>query len=148
MYKVIATSLMIYLTINNAVFAAEEKESKKVMISPGIYSIDVMHNGERVTIKREQNRKNIISKYYQPTHRGKIQPIRPFEPHAVETIGTLEMIDYLKQLEDKGDSIIIIDSRTKAWVKRGTIPGTVIFHLANSAMMIERLKLWKRSLMC
>ncbi len=125
MYKVIATSLMIYLTINNAVFAAEEKESKKVMISPGIYSIDVMHNGERVTIKREQNRKNIISKYYQPTHRGKIQPIRPFEPHAVETIGTLEMIDYLKQLEDKGDSIIIIDSRTKAWVKRGTIPGTV-----------------------
>ena len=125
MYKVIATSLMIYLTINNAVFAAEEKESKKVMISPGIYSIDVMHNGERVTIKREQNRKNIISEYYQPTHRGKVQPIRPFEPHAVETIGTLEMIDYLKQLEDKGDSIIIIDSRTKAWVKRGTIPGTV-----------------------
>lgn len=94
------------------------------MISPDIFSIEVEHNGKTVTVQRNQNRKNIISKYYQATHRGKIQPVKPFEPHAVETIGALELIHYLDQLK-KSDSLIIIDSRTKDWVKRGTIPGSV-----------------------
>jgi rhodanese-related sulfurtransferase len=125
MYKANIVALLLILSFTNVVMAEEEKGSKKVFISPGVYSIEVMHKGEKVTIKRNQDRKNTISKYYQPTHRGKIQPMRPFSPHAVETIGALELIDYLQQLEEKGDSLIIIDSRTKAWVKRGTIPGTV-----------------------
>ena len=125
MFKIFTTALLVYLLINGLALADEEKETKKVMISPGIFSIDVMHKGERVTIKRNQDRKNIISKYYQATHQGKVQPMAPFAPHAVETIGALEMIGYLEQLKDKSDSLIIIDSRTKAWVKRGTIPGTI-----------------------
>lgn len=108
-----------------AAIADEESTSKKVMISPNVYSIDVEHNGETVTIMRNQDRKNTISKYYQPTHRGKIQPISPFKPHAVETIGALEMLDYLEKKSEGDDSIIIVDSRTRAWVKRGTIPGTI-----------------------
>jgi rhodanese-related sulfurtransferase len=125
MFNVNTIALLLCLTITNVTWAEENKESKKILISPGVYSIEVMHKGKKVTIKRNQNRKNTISKYYQPTHRGKIQPMRPFAPHAVETIGALEMIDYLQLLEQKSDSLIIIDSRTKAWVKRGTIPGTV-----------------------
>ena len=125
MFKVNVIALLLCLSMTNLARAEDDTESKKILISPGIYSIEVKHKGKTITIKRNQNRKNIISKYYQPTHRGKIQPMRPFSPHVVETIGALEMIDYLKQLEYKRDSIIIIDSRTKAWVKRGTIPGTV-----------------------
>jgi len=125
MLKIFTTSVLFFLSVNNMAIASEEKETKKIMISPGIYSIDVMHNGDKITIKRNQDRENIISKYYQATHRGKIIPIAPFTPHAVETIGALEMIAYLEQLKDKSDSLIIIDSRTKVWVKRGTIPGTV-----------------------
>lgn len=123
MHKIIITALLLNLFVSFSVIA--EEESKRVMISPDTYSIEVMHNGEKIAILRNQDRDNSISKYYQPTHRGKIQAIAPFKPHAVETIGTLEMIDYLKQLEDKNDSLIIIDSRAKAWVKRGTIPSTV-----------------------
>jgi len=125
MYKLITVTLFVFIFINNTAIADEKKAAKKVMISPDIYSIDVMHNGKTVTIKRNQNRKNTISKYYQATHRGKIQPMVPFAPHAVETIGALEMIAYLQKHEEKPDSLIIIDSRTKDWVKRGTIPGTV-----------------------
>ena len=127
MYKTLTSSLLMFLALNTMAFAEAEAEtkSKKVMIGPGIYSVDVIHKGKTVTIKRSQNRKNTISKYYQPTHRGKIQPIAPFKPHSVETIGALEMIDYLKQKTDGKESLIIIDSRTKAWVKRGTIPGTM-----------------------
>lgn len=123
--KLSATAILC-LTLSFSTVAAEEKsKSKKVMISPDIYSIDVMHKGEKVTIKRNQDRKNKISKYYRSTHRGKIQPVRPFEPHEVETIGALEMIDYLRRSSEGDHSLIIIDSRTKVWVKRGTIPGTV-----------------------
>ena len=125
MYKLITVTLFVFIFINNTAIADEKKAAKKVMISPDIYSIDVMHNGKTVTIERNQNRKNTISKYYQATHRGKIQPMVPFAPHAVETIGALEMIAYLQKHEEKPDSLIIIDSRTKDWVKRGTIPGTV-----------------------
>lgn len=125
MYKLITVTLFISILFNNTAIADKEKPAKKVMISPDIYSIDVIHNGKTVTIERNQNRKNTISEYYQATHRGKIQPIAPFAPHAVETIGALEMIAYLQKHEEKPDSLIIIDSRTKDWVKRGTIPGTV-----------------------
>lgn len=125
MHNTLISSLFLFLTLNTMALAETETKSKKVMISPGVYSVDVIHNGETVTIKRNQNRKNIISKYYQPTHRGKIQAIAPFKPHSVETIGALEMINYLKQKTEGKESLIIIDSRTKVWVKRGTIPGTV-----------------------
>lgn len=124
--KLLTTAILsLSLSISTAAVSEEKSKSKKVMISPDIFSIEVMHKGEKITIKRVQNKKNKISKYYQATHRGKIQPIAPFKPHAVETIGALEMIDYLTQLSTDNSSLMIIDSRTKDWVKRGTIPGTI-----------------------
>jgi len=123
MPKVITYSLLISLTLSSMAFA--EEKAKKVMIKHDLYSIDIKHNEKDVTIKRNQSRDNRISKYYQKTHRGKIQPMHPFKPHAVETIGTLEMINYLKKINNGKDNLMIIDSRTKEWVKRGTIPGTI-----------------------
>jgi rhodanese-related sulfurtransferase len=41
---------------------------------------------------------------------------------GVETIGELEVIDYLKRQAD-GENILVIDSRTPNWVALGTIPG-------------------------
>jgi rhodanese-related sulfurtransferase len=102
----------------------EEGEGKQVMINAKTFSVKVMHNGEEVEIMRNQDRDNVLNEHYQPTHRGTIQAMNPFKPHAVETIAELEMLEYLqKQGED--DSIIVIDSRTAGWVARGTIPGSV-----------------------
>lgn len=125
MYKIISRSLFLFLLLSAVVLAEAENKSKEVMISPGVYSVDVTHNGKTVTIKRNQNRKNTISKHYQSTHRGMVQAMAPFKPHVVETIGALEVIDYLKQKTDGKESLIIIDSRTEFWVKRGIIPGAV-----------------------
>ena len=105
--------------------AQAEESSKKVMISADLFSVEVQHKGKMVKIKRKQNPKNRINELYQRTNQGKIQPMHPFAPHAVETIGELEMIDYLVQ-KSKGDkSLLIIDSRTESWVKRGTLPTSV-----------------------
>lgn len=124
MKKILSLTLLL-CTIFPLVHANEE-ESKDVLISTGVKSIDLKHDGGTVTLMRNQDRSNKIVAFYQATHRGRIQPLHPFAPHQVETIGELEMIDYLKQFSAGDDSLIIIDSRTSAWVKRsGMIPGAV-----------------------
>ena len=106
--------------------SAEEKETKSVMITHGLESVDVKHDGKAVTITRVQDKKNEIVPFYRKTARGTIQAMHPFAPHAVDTIGEREIIDYIKKVSAGDSSIIIIDSRTPAWVKRsGLIPGAV-----------------------
>ncbi len=105
---------------------AEEKVTKQVMITHGLLDVEVKHNGKSVKIMRIQEKKNGIVPFYRKTTRGTIQAMHPFEPHKVETIGEREIIDYIKKMSEGDDSVIIIDSRTPAWVKRsGMIPGAV-----------------------
>lgn len=109
-----------------AVANAEEKETKAVLITHGVENVEVKHNGETVKIMRVQEKSNEIVPFYRKTTRGTIQAMHPFEPHKVDTIGERELIDYIKKMSEGDDSIIIIDSRTPAWVKRsGMIPGAV-----------------------
>jgi 3-mercaptopyruvate sulfurtransferase SseA len=44
---------------------------------------------------------------------------------GVETIGEVEMLDYLAHMSTGDTSILVVDSRTPDWVKKGTIPGSV-----------------------
>ncbi len=98
-----------------------------VNISAELESITVMHKGEQITIMRNQDTENTVDPRYARTSRNCppfcIQPavLAP----GVETIGELEMLDYLKRSSDGDDSILVIDSRTPDWVANGTIPGSV-----------------------
>lgn len=103
---------------------ASEETAKQVFIEPGVVGVEAEHRGKPITIQRNQSRDNHIAEFFRPTYRGKIQPMHPFEPHAVETIGELDVIDYLQRAADD-DSILLVDSRTPAWVRRGTIPGSI-----------------------
>ena len=102
-------------------------EELKVKISNDLATVTVKHNGKHVTIQRNQNQNNTIPAAYAKTSRPCppfcVQPAR-LAP-GVETIGELEVLDYLKRMSDGDDSILVIDSRTPDWVKRGTIPGSV-----------------------
>ena len=126
MKRLLSTTACIASLILLQPAVAEEKAGKHVLISPGVVSIDVMHNGKPVKLARNQKKKNQIVEFYRRTDRGKIQPMHPFAPHAVETIGELEMMDYLKQKSAGNSKLLIIDSRTPDWVKRsGMIPSAV-----------------------
>ncbi len=101
-----------------------------VKITPQLDGVDVLHAGETVRIQRNQDQTNQIHPAFQRTSRTCppfcVQPIRM--PEGVETIGEIEMLDYL-QRAGKGDkSILIIDSRGPKWLQRGTIPGSVNIH--------------------
>ncbi len=81
-------------------------------------------DGKTYTIKRDQNTKATIDPSYARTSRPCppfcIQPIK-LAP-GVETIGELELIDYLQRMAS-GEDILVIDSRTADWANRGTVPG-------------------------
>ncbi len=99
----------------------------EVAISEEINFVTVNHNGKPVRIQRNQSTENTINPDYAKTSRKCppfcIQPAKLAE--GVETIGELEMLDYLKRSSNGDDSILVIDSRTEDWVKKGTIPGSV-----------------------
>ncbi len=102
-------------------------EELVVKISRDISSIKAIHNGQPITIQRNQNTKNKIADNYaltsRPCPRFCIQPIK-LAP-GVETIGELEVIDYLQQIQRGNNQILVVDSRTPDWVKKGTIPGSI-----------------------
>ncbi|MCF6225136.1 MAG: rhodanese-like domain-containing protein [Xanthomonadales bacterium] len=114
-------SFALLLLCNTALFASS------VGITSSISSVEVIHQGKPVIIERNQNNKNTINSDYTLTSRACppfcIKPIKLAE--GVETIGELEMIDYLVAASKPGSNILVIDSRTPDWVAKGTIPGSV-----------------------
>ncbi|QIK38459.1 rhodanese-like domain-containing protein [Caldichromatium japonicum] len=96
-------------------------------ITPTLYSVQVKHQSQIVTIRRGNNPYAVLAEPYQKTDRGCppfcVQPM--IVADGVETIGELEVLDYLKRMSEGDDSILVVDSRTPDWVLRGTIPGSV-----------------------
>lgn len=98
-----------------------------VNITADLPSLDVTHDGAKVTIQRNQDQGNTVNPDFAQTSRACppfcIQPgqLAP----GVDTIGELEVLDYLRRKEAGDDSILVIDSRTPDWVAKGTIPGSI-----------------------
>jgi len=99
----------------------------EVNITTALASVNVMHDGRKVTIMRNQNQSNTVNSDFAKTSR-KWPPfcIQPGElAPGVKTIGELEVLQFLKIINEGDASIMIVDSRTPDWVKKGTIPGTM-----------------------
>lgn len=103
------------------------KSALEVNISADLASVDVMHQGQKVTIMRNQNQSNAVNLDFAITSRA-CPPfcIQPSElAPGVKTIGELEVLSFLKKIGDGDASVMVIDTRTSAWVEKGIIPGTV-----------------------
>lgn len=101
--------------------------NKPVGITAELSSITVKHNDKEVEIKRNPDNNAVVDEYFAKTSRPCppfcIQPMSLAE--GVETIGELEVVDYLKKQAEGDKSILVIDSRTKTWADRGTIPSAI-----------------------
>lgn len=119
---------LLLATLSPATLQAEEDVAVK--ITPDLASVTVMDAGETFTIRRNQDQANTIAPGFDRTSRRCppfcIQPMRM--PSGVETIGELEMLDYLRRAGAGDNSILVIDSRGPDWLARGTIPGSVNIH--------------------
>jgi rhodanese-related sulfurtransferase len=119
-FRILLTSLGLSLFIANL-------QAAEVNITADIESVSVKHGDVNVSIMRNQNQKNTVNPAFAKTSR-KCPPfcIQPSTlAPGVETIAELEMLDYLKRMSEGDDSIVVIDSRTPAWVAKGTIPGAI-----------------------
>ncbi len=101
-----------------------------VKITPELDGITISHREQPLVIERHQDQTHQINPRFQRIAR-KCPPfcIQPMQmPQGVETIAELEMLGYLQRAAAGDDSILIIDSRGRDWLKRGTIPGSVNIH--------------------
>jgi rhodanese-related sulfurtransferase len=102
-------------------------DSLEVKITPTLSYAEIRHGGEEVLLMRHQDPGHTIESPYQKTARPCppycVQPMQ-IAP-GVETVGEVELIDYLKRTEEDPREVMVIDSRTSEWVQRGTIPGSV-----------------------
>ncbi len=97
-----------------------------VAISADLTGVTVTHKGKDFRIMRDQDTEAVINPQFAKTSRSCppfcIQPIS-LAP-GVETLGEIEVLDYLSKMHVGDNSILVVDSRTPDWVTKGTIPGT------------------------
>lgn len=108
---------------------AEEVDPFPVKITSNLPFVDLpgIHNGQNVRLQRNQDTENVLDFEFSFTSR-KCPPfcIQPMNlSPGVETIAELEVIDVIKRIAQKDDSILLIDSRTDEWLKKGMIPGAI-----------------------
>jgi len=122
-FNIVAASLLVAgLTLSANAFAG-----KPVGITSKTMSVSVKHNGKATKIERNQDNKNTVNPAFAKTSR----PCPPFciQPAilapGVETIAEREVIHYVEEMSNGDDSILVVDSRTPDWVKKGTIPGAI-----------------------
>ncbi len=101
---------------------------KSVNITRAVNGVEVLHQGKMVRIVRNPDTENMLEPDYSLTSR----PCPPFciQPMAlapgVETIGELELLDYLKRM-GTDSNVMVIDSRDGDWpLRSGIIPGAVV----------------------
>ena len=125
MKTLLATAIVSTALLASSSVIAADKTAVK--ITPGLASVEVMHDGKKATITRNQDQKNTVTPAFAKTSRKCppfcIQPavIAP----GVDTIAELEVLDYLSKMNAGDTSILVIDSRTPDWTRKGTIPGAV-----------------------
>lgn len=96
--------------------------SAQSFIKKDVTEFTVTLNGETCTIGRNQNKDNTVHPSYSTTARGMPQPINL--GRGIQTLGELELIDYMKKAEGD-DTITIVDTRTEGWHHNLRIPCTV-----------------------
>ena len=105
-----------------------QADGKPVGITVTQPYVDVLHEGRLFRVQRDQDNDAEIDPDYALTSR----PCPPFcvQPMqlapGVETIGELELLDYLKRITSRDGSVLVIDSRDSEWlVRSGIIPGAI-----------------------
>ncbi len=119
---------VVLCTVVGLAGAVAQAADQAVGITQTLGAVDVIHNGKKVRIERNPDNFNLLDPDYAMTSR----PCPPFciQPMViapgVETLGELEMLDYLKRLGTDGN-LLVIDSRDGDWPQRsGVIPGAIV----------------------
>ena len=92
-----------------------EPKNQHINITRELKSVNVKHKGKELTIVRNiSNNKKSCPPFC----------IEPMNIKGVKTLGELETLEFIKNLNDKGNSIVL-DIRENKYYREGTIPGAL-----------------------
>ena len=116
-FRSIITPLLLLLSMVSA---------GEVKITESLDSITVKDNGEEVKIERIQDTKHRLTSNFSKTSR-ECPPfcIQPMNIGGVKTIGELELLRYIKEMQREDSNMLLIDARTRDWNSEGTIPTSI-----------------------
>ena len=101
-------------------------QADDVWIAPDKPQVEFKVGSDIHVIERIQDKENVITGTFAKTSRSCppfcIHPMKAAE--GVETVGELEIMDFLTQKVSKGDGLLV-DARIPEWHEKGTIPGSV-----------------------
>jgi rhodanese-related sulfurtransferase len=127
-YPLLFSILAIFFTYSPNAFAANnppEENDISVAISADLTDVTVTHKGKDFRIMRDQDTEAVVNPQFAKTSRACppfcIQPISVAP--GVETLGEIEVLNYLSKIHAGDNSILVVDSRTPDWSAKGTIPG-------------------------
>jgi rhodanese-related sulfurtransferase len=109
-------------------FVSAASAESTVYLTHDLPYVDVQQHGKSARIERNPDTDNMLDPDFMLTSRPCppycIQPMQ-LAP-GVETLGELELVDYLKQA-GRDDSALVIDSRDGDWpLRSGVIPGAAL----------------------
>ena len=117
-------SVILYFLLG-ALGVASAAGDGAVHIRDGLPYVDTLHEHKPVRVQRNQDNDNMLPFEFALTSRPCppycIQPMR-LAP-GVETIGELEVLDYLARIGQGEHAVLLVDSREPRWLASGMIPG-------------------------
>ncbi|RUA27559.1 MAG: rhodanese-like domain-containing protein [Bacteroidetes bacterium] len=124
--KIVALTLLsTFITLSaNSTFA---EKKRPVGITPDLQSVTIKIDNKDIVVQRNQDNDNTVKPAFAKTSRACppfcIQPMKL--GNGVETIGEVEVVNYIKKMADGDKELVLVDSRTPEWLARGTIPGAI-----------------------
>lgn len=119
--KVIRTSVLLATLVSSSMVAALEVKLDSVR-----NSVETIHSGQVVEVKRVQDQKYTIKGGFSKTSR-KCPPfcIQPTQvDDDVRTVSEMDIFDFMEKQIVSGKGVLV-DARVPSWHKKGTIPGSV-----------------------
>ena len=94
-----------------------------VKITEELESIVIQEGDKEVKIERVQDVKHRLTSSFSKTSR-ECPPfcVQPMQIGKVKTIGEIELLSHIKEMQKDDADMLLIDVRTRDWLRNGTIP--------------------------
>lgn len=111
-------SVMISLILLSNILVAGD-----VKITEDLESVVIQENNKDIKIERIQDIKHrLVSNFSRTSRECPPFCVQPMKIGDVETIGELELLEYIKEMQKDDTDMLLIDVRTRDWSREGSIP--------------------------
>jgi len=97
-----------------------------VNITKDLESIVIQENDKNIKIERIQDTKHRLTSSFSKTSR-ECPPfcVQPMNIGNTKTIGEIELLKDIKDMQNDDSNMLLIDARTRDWYKEGSIPSAI-----------------------